>query len=123
MTFPTCSAFCLAVRTSSVSSPSCLLAFVNCLPALPTCFARPSTPPPVPGTLTPSTRLGFLANLLPSTTPPTRPATVPMPAIAVAAPFEEPACELFELDCDLARLAPFDLLLAPFDLLRALLDL
>ena len=39
---PTSSAFSRAARTSSVNSPTCLLAFLNCLPALPTCLARRS---------------------------------------------------------------------------------
>src|SRR5688500_11627788 len=88
MTFPTCSAFSLAALTSPVSWPSCLFALLNCLPALPICLARPSIPPPVPGTFTPSTRLGLRANLLPISAPPTRPATVPAPASSVVAPFE-----------------------------------
>src|SRR3954468_11471403 len=105
MTLPTCSAFSLAVRTSSVSSPSCLLAFVNCLPAFPICLARPSMPPPVPGTFTPSTRFGLRANLLPSTTPLARPTTVPTPARTVLAPlepafpFEDDAPPPFERAC------------------------
>lgn len=66
----------------------CLVAFVNGLPAFPICLVRPSMPPPVPGTFTPSTRFGLRASLLPSTTPPTRPATVPTPASKVPAPFE-----------------------------------
>src|SRR5829696_6887460 len=98
MTLPTCSAFSLAARTSLVSWPSVLFALLNCLPALPICLARPSTPPPVPGTFTPSTFLGFLPNLLPSSAPPTRPAAVPTAATTVVAAFD-PAPLPEDSDC------------------------
>src|SRR5215212_5355361 len=135
MTLPTCSAFSLAERTSSVSCPTCLLAFLNCLPALPTCLTSPSMPLPVPGTFTPSTFLGLRANLLPSTTPPTRPATAPAPASIVFAapeselPFDDPdalpffdaAPALDDLDDLDAPLFARVLALDPF-LLRVVVD-
>src|SRR5918995_2829795 len=74
MAFPTCSAFSRAARTSSVSSLTCLLAFLNCLPALPTCLARPSIPPPVPGTAMPRTFFGLFPRRVAITAPPIRPA-------------------------------------------------
>src|SRR5215212_2577319 len=101
-------------------------------------------PPPVPGTFMPSTRLGFLANLLPSTAPPTRPTTVPAAATRVDAPLEEEpppfeppdpalaAGRLGALDWALLRDAEvcerlplrelLDLALVPLDLLFVLLD-
>ena len=83
------SAFLRASRTSSVSSPICLLAFLACLPAFFTCLATPLSPDPVPGIDTPSTFFGFPFSCFPSRMPPT------IPAAAVATPvttavFEEP---------------------------------
>ena len=123
MILPTCSAFSFAERTSSVSSPSCLLALVNCLPAFPICLVKPSIPLPVPGTFTPCTFFGFLAILLPSSTPPTRPATVPTPATTVATPdepelpFEDPEVPpLLDRELEL-ELEPFRLRARAFELL------
>ena len=113
MTLATCLAFSLAVRISAVSSPSCLLALVNCLPAFPTCLVR-ALPPPVPGTFTPRTRFGLRASLVPSTTPPTRPATVPAPARTVVAPFD--AAFPFEEDRDAPPLLERAVALDPFRL-------
>ena len=102
---PTCSAFSRAARTSSVSAPTCLLAFLNCLLALPTCFATPFSPLPVPGIGTPRTFFGFLDIRLPRTAPPTRPAA-PVTSPTTIEVFDEP-----EFEFDLALVA----LLPPFD--------
>lgn len=85
---PTCSAFSRAARTSSVNSPTCLLAFLNCLAALPTCLARPSTPPPVPGTGIPRTFFGVFARVA-RMAPPTSPAA-PVTTPATTGSFELP---------------------------------
>jgi hypothetical protein len=102
---PTSSAFLRAVRTSSVSSATCLLVFLNCLPAFLTCLATPFSPAPVPGTFMPSTFFGLLPRRVPRTTPPTNPAAAVATPVTTAA-FDDP----FPLD---ARAFPL------FDELRA----
>jgi hypothetical protein len=122
---PTSSAFLRAVRTSSVSSAICLLVFLNCFPALPTCLVRPSRPLPVPGIGTPSTFFGFRLSRLPSTTPPTRPAAA-VTAPVTTAVFEAPPLELFARLRDDAgderRLAALELLGLALELLGLALD-
>jgi hypothetical protein len=96
---PTSSAFSRAARTSSVSALTCLLAFLNCLPALPTCFATPFSPLPVPGIGTPRTFFGFFDILLPRTAPPTR------PAAPVTTPTTTEVFDELEFELDFARVA------------------
>ena len=99
--FPTSSAFLRAERTSSVSSPICLLVLPICLPAFFTCLATPVSPAPVPGIFMPRTFFGLLPRRVPRTTPPTN------PAAAVATPVTTAAFEVpFEFEA--RALAPFD---------------
>jgi hypothetical protein len=86
---PMSSAFLRAARTSSVSSPICLLAVFACLPAFFTCFATPLRPLPVPGIGIPRTFFGLLFRRVPSTTPPTSPAAAVARPVTTAV-FDEP---------------------------------
>jgi hypothetical protein len=97
---PTSSAFRRAVRTSSVKSATCLLAFLNCFPAFLTSLATSLSPDPVPGIFTPRTFFGLLPSRVPRMTPPTSPAAaVATPVTTATFPFA-PAFELRALSPD-----------------------